>query len=53
MSASIIGILIGTTAVAAVVGIVTALVFQLSSFEIEAGKQEIERGNYLDSKLGK
>ncbi|MGG3839284.1 L-cystine transporter [Paenibacillus thiaminolyticus] len=52
MSASIIGILIGTTAVAAVVGIVTALVFQLSSFEIEAGKEEIERGNYLDSKLG-
>lgn len=52
MSAVIIGILIGTTAIAAAVGIASALVFDLSAVDIEAGKQELDRGNFLDSKLG-
>ncbi|UHA75904.1 L-cystine transporter [Paenibacillus sp. 481] len=52
MSASIIGVLIGTTAIAAAIGIFTSLAFDLSAVDIEAGQREVERGAYLDNKVG-
>src|SRR5690625_7051730 len=51
MSGWIIGILIGTTMVAALIGIGTATVFDLSSDQIEMGQEETERGTELESTL--
>lgn len=52
MSAWIIGILITTTMVAALIGIGTATVFDLSAEEIEAGQAEDERATMLETTLG-
>ncbi|MBP1969803.1 L-cystine uptake protein TcyP (sodium:dicarboxylate symporter family) [Virgibacillus natechei] len=52
MSAWIIGILITTTMVAALIGIGTATVFDLSAEEIEAGQPEEERATMLETTLG-
>ncbi|CDQ38240.1 MULTISPECIES: L-cystine transporter [Virgibacillus] len=52
MSAWIIGILISTTMIAALIGIVSATVFDLSAEQIEAGQAEDERGNMLETTLG-
>ncbi|MCR8846315.1 L-cystine transporter [Paenibacillus sp. SC116] len=51
MSATIIGILVGTTAIAAVIAISVSLFFGLSSLDIQAGDQEVARGEYLDTKV--
>ncbi|MBD8499416.1 L-cystine transporter [Paenibacillus arenosi] len=51
MSATIIGILVGTTAIAAVIAISVSLFFGLSSIDIQAGEQEVARGEYLDTKV--
>src|SRR5690625_2552242 len=42
MAALVIGILVGTTMIAAVIGIASALVFDLSADQIEAGQAENE-----------
>ncbi|QHT45525.1 L-cystine transporter [Bacillus sp. SB49] len=47
----IIGILVGTTAVAALVGIGSSLLFGLDAGEIEAGQAEQDRGLYLEDTL--
>ncbi|MGV2620796.1 UNVERIFIED_CONTAM: L-cystine transporter [Halobacillus marinus] len=47
----IIGILVGTTAVAALVGIGSSLLFGLNAGEIEAGQAEQDRGLYLEDTL--
>ncbi|GAQ17150.1 transporter of cystine TcyP [Oceanobacillus picturae] len=52
MSAWIIGTLISLTMVAALVGILTATVFDLSAEQIEAGQAESERGSMLEDRLG-
>ncbi|MFD2629291.1 L-cystine transporter [Oceanobacillus kapialis] len=52
MSAWIIGTLISLTMVAALVGILTATVFDLSAEQIEAGQAEDERGSMLEDRLG-
>ncbi|WP_373894035.1 L-cystine transporter [Virgibacillus natechei] len=52
MAAWIIGILITTTMVAALIGIGTATVFDLSAEEIEAGQAEDERATMLETTLG-
>jgi len=52
MSAVIISILIATTAVAAAVGIASALAFNLSAVNMEAGQQETERGQHLSEQVG-
>ncbi|QTM98729.1 cation:dicarboxylase symporter family transporter [Sediminibacillus dalangtanensis] len=51
MSAWIIGILITTTMVAALVGIVSATIFDLDAGQIEAGQAEQERGSSLEATL--
>ncbi len=51
MSGWIIGILIGTTMVAALIGIGTATVFDLNSDQIEMGQEESDRGSELESTL--
>ncbi|SHG38955.1 L-cystine transporter [Ornithinibacillus halophilus] len=51
MSGWIIGILISTTMVAALVGILTATVFDLSAEQIEAGQAESDRGLMLEDRL--
>ncbi|NWO12118.1 L-cystine transporter [Virgibacillus sp.] len=51
MASWIIGILISTTMIAALVGIVTATVFDLNAEQIEAGQAENERGTILESTL--
>src|SRR5690625_4479207 len=51
MSGWIIGILIGTTMVAALIGIGTATVFDLNSDQIEMGQEESDRGTELESTL--
>ncbi|MUK89594.1 cation:dicarboxylase symporter family transporter [Ornithinibacillus sp. L9] len=51
MSAWIIGILISTTMVAALIGIGVASVFDLSAEQIEAGQAETDRGTMLESTL--
>ncbi len=51
MSGWIIGILITTTMVAALIGIGSALIFDLNAEEIEMGQAETERANMLESRL--
>lgn len=48
----IIGILIGTTAIAAVLGIGAAFVFDLQATEIHAGEEEAIRGEELEERMG-
>lgn len=50
MAGWIIGILISTTAVAAVIGIGSALVFDLNAEEIEVGQAENERAQALEER---
>ncbi|WP_339230097.1 L-cystine transporter [Oceanobacillus sp. FSL K6-2867] len=52
MSAWIIGILISTTMVAALIGIGTAVVFDLNADQIEMGQAESERATSLEAQLG-
>lgn len=52
MSAWIIGILITTTMVAALIGIGTATLFDLSADQIDMGQDEMDRGSELESTLG-
>ncbi|WP_340002828.1 L-cystine transporter [Oceanobacillus sp. FSL K6-0127] len=52
MSAWIIGILISTTMVAALIGIGTAIVFDLNAEQIEMGQAESERATSLETSLG-
>ncbi|MBP2079931.1 L-cystine transporter [Oceanobacillus polygoni] len=52
MSAWIIGILISTTMVAALIGIGTAVVFDLNAEQIEMGQAESERATSLETRLG-
>lgn len=52
MSAWIIGLLVGTAMIAAMVGIGSAALFDLNASEIEAGQAENERGEMLESTLG-
>lgn len=52
MSGWIIGILIATTMVAALIGIGTASVFNLSADQIDMGQAESERGSVLETTLG-
>lgn len=51
MAAWIIGILIGTTMVAALIGIGTASVFDLNADQIEMGEAEIDRGSDLEATM--
>lgn len=51
ISTLIIGILVGTTAVAAAVGIITTAAFNLEAIEIEQGESEVVRGQQLEEKL--
>lgn len=51
MSAWIIGILIGTTMIAALIGIGTATLFDLNADQIDMGQEEMERGTVLESTL--
>lgn len=48
---SIIGTLIFTTAIAAIIGICSSLIFHLSADESLQGSAEITRGQYLESRL--
>lgn len=52
MSAWIIGFLVSTAMVAALIGIGAAGLFDLNADQIEAGQAEIERGDMLQEKLG-
>ncbi|GEL77321.1 L-cystine transporter [Tenuibacillus multivorans] len=52
MSGWIIGILVGTAMIAAVIGVGTSLAFDLNADQIEAGQSEQERGMYLEERLG-
>ncbi|PAE28416.1 L-cystine transporter [Paenibacillus sp. 7884-2] len=52
MSAWIIGILISTTMVAALIGVGTAIVFDLNAEQIEMGQAESERATSLETSLG-
>lgn len=52
MSAWIIGLLVGTAMIAALVGIGSAALFDLNADQIEAGSAENERGTMLESTLG-
>ncbi|MBX0359457.1 L-cystine transporter [Halobacillus sp. Nhm2S1] len=47
----IIGVLVGTTAIAALVGIGSSFLFDLDASEIEAGQAEESRGLYLEERL--
>ena len=51
MSAWIIGILIATTMVAALIGIGSAALFDLNAEEIQVGQAETDRGVMLESRL--
>lgn len=51
LAALIIGILVGTTAIAAAIGIVTALGFDLKAVQIEQGDAEISRAEEIESKF--
>ncbi|WP_029266656.1 L-cystine transporter [Virgibacillus alimentarius] len=51
MSAWIIGILVTTAMVAALVGVGSAALFDLNADQIEAGQAEDERGNMMESSL--
>lgn len=50
MAGWVIGILIGTTLIAAVIGITSALVFDLSAEQIEAGQAENERAASIEER---
>ncbi|MFD1036947.1 L-cystine transporter [Virgibacillus byunsanensis] len=52
MAAWIIGILVSTAMVAALIGIGTAVVFDLNADQIEAGQAENDRASMLESTLG-
>ncbi|SDQ12067.1 hypothetical protein SAMN05216232_0657 [Virgibacillus subterraneus] len=52
MAGWIIGILVGTAMIAALVGIGSAAIFDLNASEIEAGQAENDRGTMLESRLG-
>ncbi|MGP4039504.1 L-cystine transporter [Gracilibacillus sp. D59] len=52
MSAWIIGILVSTAMVAAVVGVTSSSIFNLSADQIEMGQAEEERGLALEERLG-
>ncbi|TFB18926.1 L-cystine transporter [Filobacillus milosensis] len=52
MSGWIIGILIGTSMIAAVIGVGTSVAFDLNADQIEAGQSEEDRGMYLEDRLG-
>ncbi|RST76148.1 cation:dicarboxylase symporter family transporter [Siminovitchia acidinfaciens] len=52
MSAWIIGFLVSTAMVAALIGIGSAALFDLNADQIEAGQAEIDRGDMLLEKLG-
>lgn len=51
ISGLIIGILVGTTAIAAAIGIVTTTGFNLEAVQIEQGAAETERGAALEENL--
>lgn len=51
MAAWIIGILISTTMVAALIGIGSALLFDLNADQIEVGQAEMERGTMMEERL--
>ncbi|QNK47542.1 L-cystine transporter [Brevibacterium sp. PAMC23299] len=48
----IIGILLGTTAIAAAVGITSATVFNLEAVQIEQGEAELSRGDQISETYG-
>ena len=52
VSTLILGILIGTTAIAAAIGIGSATVFNLEAVQIEQGQAEMDRGVQLEEKFG-
>ncbi|WP_163102007.1 L-cystine transporter [Peribacillus alkalitolerans] len=52
ISVLIIGILVGTTAVAAIVGIATTLVFDLEAVQIDQGDAETARATELEERYG-
>ncbi|MFG6113985.1 L-cystine transporter [Halobacillus sp. MO56] len=52
MSGWIIGILVATAMVAAVVGVGSSLAFDLNAEQIEAGQAEQERGSFMEERLG-
>ncbi|WP_064093313.1 L-cystine transporter [Rossellomorea aquimaris] len=52
ISVLIIGLLVGTTAIAAAVGIATTLGFDLEAIQIEQGDAEISRGVQLEERAG-
>lgn len=52
MAVWIIGILIGTTMIAALVGIGSATLFNLNADQIQAGQAEMDRGTLLETRLG-
>ncbi|MFD1065972.1 L-cystine transporter [Oceanobacillus locisalsi] len=51
LASLVIGILISTTLVAATLGVVTSLVFDLNAEQIEAGQEETERGASMEESL--
>lgn len=51
ISTNIIFVLIGTTAISAIIGIFMALTFKLDATNFNLGEKEIKRGEYLISKL--
>ncbi|WP_430790081.1 L-cystine transporter [Virgibacillus flavescens] len=52
MAAWIIGILVTTAMIAALVGIGSAAIFDLNADQIDVGQAETERGEMLESRLG-
>ncbi|MCJ8007780.1 L-cystine transporter [Lederbergia wuyishanensis] len=52
ISALVIGILIGTTAIAASIGIATALGFHLEGIQLEEGEAEVTRNTQLQETVG-
>ncbi|MDQ0338859.1 L-cystine uptake protein TcyP (sodium:dicarboxylate symporter family) [Caldalkalibacillus uzonensis] len=48
ISTLVIGILVGTTAIAAAIGIAAAVVFDLEAIQIEQGESEAQRGAQLE-----
>lgn len=50
ISGLVIGILIGTTAIAASIGIATAIGFQLEGIQLEQGAAEMERGTQVEQR---
>ena len=52
ISVLIIGILIGTTAIAAIVGVGTTVAFDLEAIQIEQGDRELARGEQMEQRAG-